>query len=748
MGTIRRLERVAEREDRQGPIPSAPRRLSTTATSGFRPAVRPRPVLLIADREPASLLAACRHLEQAGFAVRRASSGEETRALLEREMPDLLILDAGLPDGDGFALCRAVRETPAGRETPIIVSTDTEDYESLVRSHDAGATDFAPRPINWLVLPLRHPHLLEIQRARRGLRLTNSILRDAERVACLATWRHDSQTGGLEWSAEAGRLFGPPEALPASGKAFLDVVHPDDRAFVEAEIESSAREGAPFGAEHRIRRSDGGGIRFVRHWAEFDLGEDGEPVWVKGILQDVTDQIRAEEQIWNLSNMDRLTGLPNRSMLQHLLEQTLARSARSGRLVATLFLDIDRFEEINETYGPEVGDRLIVQVAERLQKTLRKGDTVAHVTPFQRTESLARLSGDEFVVLLSDVENAEGIAHVARRILDAASDAYVLGQTEIFVSLSIGIAVSPPDGSEPGLLIQHAETALKEAKKQGRGSFRFYTDALNAFVARKLEMETCLHRALERGELSLHYQPLVGGRNRKVFGFEALLRWSSPELGEVPPARFIPVAEESGLIFPVGEWVLRTACAQAATWSRAGLAPLTAAVNVSSLQLARPDFPDTVFSILRETGLPAGHLLLEITESCLLSGDPETQSRLQRLRAAGVRLVIDDFGMGYSALRYLKSLPVDALKIDRTFVEGIAPDSGDAAIVSALISMSRSLKLDVLAEGVETEAQLRFLCERECDQAQGFLFSRPLPAESFEEYLHLHGLRTDGSASV
>lgn len=733
--------------ERTGPIPFAARRLSTSGP-GLRPIPRPRPVILVADREPALLLVACQFLEKAGFSVRRSRSAEETRSLFSGLRPDLVVLDAGLPGSDGFALCRQFRETPEGRETPIVIATDAEDYESVQKAHASGATDFVVKPINWLVLGRRLSNLLEADRTRKGWRDSKAMLREAERVACLATWNRDPNGKAVEWSSEAARLLGLGEAADLGGDVFLSLVHPEDRAFVEAEIASCAREARPFGAEHRIRRPDDGAIRFLRHWATFGLDDHGETLWIKGIVQDITEQVRAEEQIWELSNVDALTGLPNRAMLQQFLTQALAQRDRSGRLVGTLFLDIDRFEEINETHGIEAGNQLIVDVAGRLQRCLRRGDTVAHASPHERNGVLARLSGDEFVVLLPDMDGVDAVASVAKRILGDVSGHYRVRGSEVFISVSIGIAVHPPDGSEPSLLLQHAASALRQAKKAERGSFRFYSDSLNATVAAKLKMESGLHRALRRGELTLHYQPLVKGVSRKVFGFEALLRWTSPDHGSISPDRFIPVAEESGLIHSIGDWVLETACRQAESWRTQGLGALTVSVNVSSHQLARPEFVEVVAGILRETGLPAGKLVLEITESALLHSDDVTVSNLRRLREKGVRLVIDDFGTGYSALKYLKAFPVDALKIDRSFVEGIGTDEGDVAIISALISMSRDLRLTVLAEGVETEDQFRFLLERNCNEAQGFLFSRPLAAEAFEEYLRVNGGGHDVGTSV
>jgi diguanylate cyclase (GGDEF)-like protein/PAS domain S-box-containing protein len=730
-------EGLCHREDpsgRTGIRSFAPRRLPA-GEPGLPSLPRQRPILLLADREPAALLAACRHLEQAGFEVLRTSTAAETATLFSTVRPDLAVIDSALPDGDGLEVCKAIRRTPEGRETPLVIAADAEDYESVRKTQDAGASDFVLRPINWLILCRRLRNLMEADHSRRWLRASRTMLHEAEEAAGLASWYCDSSTGRIEWSQEAATLLGFEDSTDGRPEAFLAAVHPDDRPFVEAEIRSAARERRPFAAEHRIRRPSDGAVRFIRHCADFSLDEDGEALWLRGIVQDVTEKVRVEEQIWRLSNLDGLTGLPNRAMLQHLLGYALLRAAHAGRFVAALFLDIDRFEEINERHGPAEGDKLIVEVADRLEQCLRRGDPGAPSTHFERADSLARLSGDEFVVVLTDVEVVDDIARVAQRILDGVSGSYRVGSAEVFIGVSIGIAVNPQDGDEPGLLIQHAQTALFQVKRRGRGSYRFYSETLNNEVAARVDIETGLHRALERNELSLSYQPILNGKSGAVSGFEALLRWTSSALGSVPPARFIPVAEESGLIFRIGEWVLRTACLQAEAWAKEGLGSLDVAVNVSTLQLGRAGFADVVRDALRQAGLPPERLSLEITESALLAHDEKTAACLADLKKSGVRLVIDDFGTGYSALQYLRNFPADGLKIDRSFVDGIVRNPGDTAIVSALIAMSHGLSITVVAEGVETEEQFRHLQSLGCDQVQGFLFSRPLPAEGFHTML-------------
>lgn len=568
-----------------------------------------RPVLLVVDREPGALIAPSRYLEEAGFTVHRASTAAGTLDLFALVRPDLVVLDSLLPDESGFALCKKIRGREDGRALPIVLLTEGDDYESIQRSHEAGATDSAPRPVNWFVLAGRLTNLLEGDRARKN-------------------------------------------------------------------------------------------------------------------------HARAEEQIWQLSNVDGLTGLPNRALLLQLVDQALARQRRAGHVVAALYLDIDRFAEINQSLGTSGGDTLLLEFAKRLERIVRRGDTLGHPSR-DPEDSLARLSGDEFVVFLSDLDDADGAGRAARRILAAVSGVYTVDRQEVFVTASAGVAVHPPDGADAERLLSHAAAALGRAKKNGRGSLHFYSETMNEAVSARLTLESGLRKALDRNELALHYQPLVDSRTGKVFGSEALLRWNSPQLGQVGPATFIPIAEECGLIIPIGAWVLETACRQAMRWHEEGLDAGLISVNVSSVQLASEDFATTVARILEETGLAPGTLMLELTESALLTAEEDVIPRLARLRRLGVSLVIDDFGAGYTALRFLKRFPVHALKIDGSFISGISPDSSDSAIVSALIAMSKGLRLTVVAEGVETEEQLRFLKGEGCDHAQGFLFSRALPADEF-----------------
>jgi diguanylate cyclase (GGDEF)-like protein len=432
--------------------------------------------------------------------------------------------------------------------------------------------------------------------------------------------------------------------------------------------------------------------------------------------------------------IDRLTGLLNRQGLRDLLGQALSWRRRPGELVAVLYLDIDGLREPNEPPGRSNGDALLQAVAERLSSCLRGSDFVAHPGA-RRSGSVARPVSDEFAIVLSHVDRPEGAAIVARRVALALGEGFRLGAKTVAVTASIGIAVQRPDGEGSSGLLERAEAAMHLAKADRRSSFRFDRETVDPSLGRRLELASEIREAMELGEFSLCYQPLVDSRSRSLAGVEALLRWDRPGREPIAPGEFVPLAEESGLMVALGEWVLRRACAQMKAWTDEGLPPVQLSVNLSSCQLQEGDFAATLAAVLRETSLDPGQLQIELTESGVIAQDARTLRQLERLKHLGVSLAIDDFGTGYSALGYLRRFPVDVLKIDRSFVGAIAASPDDAAFVSAVIAMARRLQLTVVAEGVETAEQLAFLTENACDQAQGFLFSEPLPPEAFRELL-------------
>jgi diguanylate cyclase (GGDEF)-like protein/PAS domain S-box-containing protein len=450
---------------------------------------------------------------------------------------------------------------------------------------------------------------------------------------------------------------------------------------------------------------------------------DGTVTHFLAAKEDITIRKEYEKRLIQQANFDEVTRLPNRVLALDRLEQAVARGRRQGSKVGLLFLDLDRFKYVNDTLGHHTGDQILKEVGARIRRCLRAADTVA------------RLGGDEFTVILPDLMAGIDAEPVAHKILDAFAHPFHLGGREIFLTPSIGITIWPDDGDLPDELMRNADTAMYRAKEMGRNNFRFFTPELNERALTRAHMEHQIRHALERNEFDVHYQPLIDLKTGRVIRAEALLRWRNAELGHVSPEKFIPLAEEIGLITPIGEWVLKTACQQAVAWRRDGLCPPRISVNVSSRQFRGISLMQTVVDTLKATGMPPDGLELEITENLLLADIPEVVDTLRQLDGMGINLSVDDFGTGYSSLSYLRRFPVSVLKIDRSFVQDVTTDTDSATLVEAIINMARSLKLEVVAEGVETDAQMDFLRQRGCDTAQGYYFSKPLPAAEFLRFM-------------
>ncbi len=437
---------------------------------------------------------------------------------------------------------------------------------------------------------------------------------------------------------------------------------------------------------------------------------------IHALIREITE--RKQAQLFHLAHHDGLTGLPNRQLFIDRLSQAIARAEGTAHVVALLFVDLDRFKMVNDTLGHPVGDALLRSVAERIRRVVRKEDTVA------------RVGGDEFNVVLTGLEEPGSSAAVAQRIVEEVSRVHVLDGHEVYVTCSIGISICPSDGASVDALIKTADMALYHAKDQHNNCV-FFTSAMEVGQRVRPGLDGALRKALERDEFLLHYQPRVDLRTGEVTGLEALVRWKHPEMGLVPPMEFIPLAEETGLIVPLGEWVMRTACAQNRAWQAAGLPALRLAVNLSARQVHRKNFVGTVARILEETGVDPCCLELELTESMIMQNTDAVRASLLALSEMGVRISVDDFGTGYSSLSYLKRFPINTLKIDKSFVRDVTTDGDDAAIVTAIIAMAHRLRLRVVAEGVENDGQLEFLRRYSCDEMQGYLFSRPVPAPDF-----------------
>jgi len=464
-------------------------------------------------------------------------------------------------------------------------------------------------------------------------------------------------------------------------------------------------------------------VRWIHDRAFPLLDEHGEVVCITGIAEDITARKEVEEQLLHLAHYDTLTDLPNRTLFYDRLQQSLAHSRREDGTAAVIFIDLDRFKLVNDTLGHAAGDHLLQQAARRLKAKLRASDTVG------------RLGGDEFAVILSDLASADDAGAVAQQLMRVLEQPFELDGREMFITASVGITLFPTDGTDPDTLLKNADAAMYRAKEQGRNTCQFYRAEMNARSVERVSLERHLRRALERGEFLLHYQPQLHLKTGQIIGMEALIRWQHPEMGLVSPAKFIPVAEETGLIVDIGSWVLCTACAQNKAFQEAGLPPITVAVNLSPRQFRQRGLVKSIRAILEDTGLNPRYLELEITESMVMHNAEEVITTLSELEGMRLQLSVDDFGTGYSSLNYLKRFPVHRLKIDQSFVRDIGTDPDDTAIAQSIIALGHSLDLKVLAEGVETAEQLAFLENAHCDEAQGYYFSRPVPAEEVGRFI-------------
>ena len=666
-----------------------------------------------------------------------SSMGEAEKYLVEHTA-DIILLDLGLPDVQGLEVVRRARI--AAPRVPLVVLTGLDDETLAAQALQEGAQDYLVKSqidtygtTRGLVRALRYSierKILEdalfVEKERAQVTL-NSI---GDAVACTDVSGNltflnlvAEKLTGWSWQEAAGRPMAEVfQILDTTNREIIP--NPMDRAV-------RGDETVHLPANSILVRRDGFEIPIEDSVAPIHDGE-GKTAGAVIVFRDVSMARALALQITHSAEHDFLTGLPNRMLLNDRISQAITLAPRHMKHVAVLFLDLDGFKHINDSLGHLTGDKLLQSIAERLVQCVRASDTVS------------RQGGDEFVVLLSEVVQSEDAALTARRMLQAVAQPHSIEQHDLHITTSIGVSVYPEDGLDADTLIKNADTAMYQAKENGRQSFQFFKPAMNARAVERQSIEEGLRRALERREFAVHYQPKVNLTTGAITGAEALLRWIHPMRGPVSPADFIPVAEDCGLILPIGAWVLREACAQAQAWRDAGLPAITMAVNVSAIEFRAEKFLKGLFAIVRETSLDPKLLELELTESVLMKHAASTASILQTLRESGIRVAIDDFGTGYSSLSYLRKFPVDAVKIDQSFIRQISTAGDDTTIVKAVIGMAHGLKLRVTAEGVETLEEVAFLRAYRCEEAQGYYFSRPVLPQQFAMLLK-DGLPTSGA---
>jgi diguanylate cyclase (GGDEF)-like protein/PAS domain S-box-containing protein len=660
-----------------------------------------------------------------GTDVAHVTTMSDAESHLGRHVVDIIVLDLGLPDTHGVEAIR--RAHAAAPRVPLVVLTGLDDESLAAQALQEGAQDY----------------LLKGQIETRGLlrSLRYAIERKAMEEALFAEKERAQVTlncigdavvctdisGDITFLNPVAETMTGWSLIEAAGRPITEVFRTLDATSTEptettAELAILQIRSVHLPPSCTLIRRDGLEIPIEDSIAAIH-DRQGKAIGAVIVFRDVSVARAMARQIAHSAEHDFLTGLPNRMLLNDRISQAIASALRHTRHVAVLFLDLDGFKHINDSLGHPVGDKLLQSIATRLVASVRGADTVS------------RQGGDEFVVLLPDLQQPEDAAVMAGRILRDVAAPHLVDQHELHVTTSIGVSVFPDDGADAETLIKNADTAMYQAKENGRQSFQFFKPAMNARAVERQSIEESLRRALERQEFTLHYQPKINIKTGAITGAEALIRWTHPSRGPISPAQFIPIAEDCGLILPIGRWVLRHATEQAQAWLDAGLPPATMAVNVSAMEFRDDDFLKGLFTTLDESRLNPRALELELTESVLMKRVASTALILQTLRKTGVQVAIDDFGTGYSSLSYLRKFPIDTLKIDRSFVAQIAVGHDDAAIVTAVISMARSLKLRVVAEGVETFEELEFLHAHHCEEAQGYYFSHPVPAEQFARLL-------------
>ena len=581
----------------------------------------------------------------------------------------------------------------------------------------------------------------EVAESRRGLEekiqqlaLSQASLAEAQRLAQIGNWHWDVASPLASWSDEMYRILGyDPAGCEPVMQSFLALIDAAEREAVGGKFHALRIAPGASSVEHRIFGMDGV-QRYIHSQFSSQAGADGEVTRLFGTIQDVTERRHAGEEIRRLALHDALTGLPNRQFFRDQLGHAVARARRTNERVAVMFLDLDRFKRINDTMGHAAGDVLLKEFSARLKECVRDADYVGR-DDATASGTVARLAGDEFTITLVALNSPQDAAKVARRILTEMTQPFNLDGRDIIVTTSIGIALYPEDGEQADDLLKSADTAMYQAKEMGKNTYQFFTQEMNATTIEKLSMESELRQALNRDQFVLYYQPKIDIQTGRITGAEALIRWQHPQWGLVPPDQFIPMAEEIGLIVPIGEWVLEEACRQLREWHLQIIDGLGVAVNLASPSFRQADLITRVASTLRRYDVKPELLQIEATESILMRDVGVTMTTLTQLRDLGVRISVDDFGTGYSSLSYLRRFSIDQLKIDRSFVRELTENSDDAAITFAIITLAHSLKLEVVAEGVETVNQAWQLREQGCRMMQGFLFSRPLPAAEFTDLL-------------
>ena len=686
-----------------------------------------KPTIAMIDDDYATLLISKVNLEKNHYRVLEFQSGVTFLEELDNVKPDLILVDAMMPEMDGFALCRELRKRTQSALTPIMMITSLEDYQSIQDAFDAGATDFVTKPINWDIIKQRLQYMLRASHTLNTLNETISQLHasekrlaNAQRIASMGHWEICFNTREMYWSKQLRAVLGASRDIAPDFNFFIACFSAENQVTLKNIInEFLENKRSTWSQQMTMQVADKEVI--IEQTIE-TINIDGAKL-LQGTVQDVTEKKKSESKLWYLSNYDSLTNLPNKKLLIELLDSHINECEQD---FAVLFISIDQLHQINEAYGHTLGDQLLCHCADRINQSIRLRNFSS------QSFHLARFSSDEFVIFVPDISESHEAAVIAKRLIKIFQQPIVIHEHTMMVTISIGISVYPEDGESSQLLLKNAASAMPSAHEQGGTDYQFYSIESNHNVCQRFELETKLRLALKNHQFHMVYQPQYDCKQNKITGAEALIRWQLEDGSYVPPDLFIPIAERIGLIDQIGKWTIQHACREMAEIIK--LQPdFNIAVNISSKQLTNPKNLSKILKIVEHVNFPLENLELEITESALMENQQTILPELQKVRDLGIGLAIDDFGTGYSSLAYLRNLPISKLKIDRTFIEDMARKNGKP-IVQSIITLAHNLTLNVTAEGVNDAAQLSFLHEQNCDQIQGYYISKPI---SLQELQHL-----------
>ncbi len=679
---------------------------------------RDKPLILVVDDELVGRIYIEKALQSEGYDVITAENGQQALDLVAAHSPNMIVMDVLMPVMNGYESCIAIRGQEDDLQTPILMLTGLDDIESIEKSFASGATDFIVKPIN---LPIFKQRISQgLKNHKTDLELYKNQLRQAQahKVAKMGYWDWDIENNQLYWSNEVYNILSVTEGeFDSNRDALMARVSTEDLDDVINATAQSLNFGIPYSVEHRVLRPDHE-IQVVHQHAELIKNEAGQVIRMLGVVQDITERYLAQEKIQHQVYYDSLTDLPNRTLFHERLDHALELPGRTDE-VAVLIVDLDRFKNINDSLGHDVGDHFLLSVAENLKKTMRSTDT------------LARLGGDEFALIIEGISSEKDVSEVATKLIMILSAAHKIDGNELISTGSIGISISSKESCKKETLIRQADLAMNHSKEIGGNQFCFYNEEMKSRAHQSMIMEKELRRALVNGELVVYYQPKVCVASGKIKGMEALIRWQHPEKGLVPPFSFIPLAEDTGLIVPIGKWVLEEACRQTKLWHQQGFDDLVISVNVSVKQFHHQEFINEVNNALECADLAPKFLDLEITESCTMNNLESVLKFLTTFREMGISISLDDFGTGFSSLSILDQLPLDTLKVDRAFIKDINAGGENGELAKMIIAMAKSLKLSIVAEGIETQEHLDFLKVNNCDEYQGFFLSPPVPATKF-----------------